>query len=206
MIERYLVQPTGIVGIAPVTLTRRSLVDGALKGSLLCLTFELGGVSLLLTPDQARAQGVPLKKLSEEQARRLDALAEAMVPGSAALGVVQFIDHQLNADPNEALLIAKYFGVGLPYVNFYARGLEVAAGMAGTVVGKSIDVLEAADLEQLVKAMSAPGAVVDDFPVFLFYMCLRSDAVDVVYGTPEGFKKLNVPYMQHILPPEGWNG
>ena len=28
---------------------------------------------------------------------------------------------------------------------------------------------------------------------------------DVVYGTPEGFKKLGVPYMEHILPPEGWS-
>lgn len=186
-------------------LTRRSLVDGALKGSLLCLTFEIGGVSLLLTPEQARAQGVPLMKLTAEQARRMEALAEAMVPGSAALGVVQFIDHQLNADPNEAMLIAKYFGVALPYVNFYAKGLEVAAGMAGTVAGKSIDELDAAGLEQLIKAMAPPGTMVDGFPIFLFYMCLRSDAVDVVYGTPDGFKKLNVPYMQHILPPEGWN-
>ena len=40
----------------------------------------------------------------------------------------------------------------------------------------------------------------------LFYVCLRSDAVDVVYGTPEGFRKLNIPYMEHILPPEGWDG
>jgi hypothetical protein len=47
--------------------------------------------------------------------------------------------------------------------------------------------------------------VVDGFPIFLFFMCLRSDAVDVVYGTPAGFEKLNIPYMQHILPPEGWN-
>jgi hypothetical protein len=26
----------------------------------------------------------------------------------------------------------------------------------------------------------------------------------VVYGTVEGFAKLNIPYMPHILPPEGW--
>jgi len=189
-----------------VKLTRRSLVDRAFKSSLLCLTFKLGGGSLLLTPEQARAQGVPLQKLSDVQARRLDLLAEAMVPGSSELGVVQFIDHQLNEDPNEALLIAKYFGVALPYINFYARGLDVAAAMAEKAIGKSIDDLDAAELEQLVKSMAMPGAVVDEFPIFLFYMCLRSDAVDVVYGTPEGFNKLNVPYMQHILPPEGWNG
>lgn len=173
---------------------------------MLCLTFNLGGASLLLTPEQARAQGIPLQKLTEEQARQLDLLAEAMVPGSAELGVVQFIDHQLNADPNEALLIAKYFAVAPPYINFYSRGLEVTAGMAQKAAGKSIDALDATEMEQLVKSMFPPGTVVDEFPIFLFYMCLRSDAVDVVYGTPAGFNKLNIPYMQHILPPEGWNG
>lgn len=186
-------------------LTRRSLVDRAFKSSLLCLTFKIGGATLLLTPEQARAQGVPLQKLSDEQARRLELLAEAMVPGSAGQGVVQFVDHQLNADPNEALLVAKYFGVGLPYINFYAKGLEVVAGMAQQAAGKSLEELDAAESEQLIKSMSMPGAVVDGFPVFLFYMCLRSDAVDVVYGTPAGFEKLNIPYMQHILPPEGWD-
>jgi hypothetical protein len=38
----------------------------------------------------------------------------------------------------------------------------------------------------------------------LFYFALRSDAVDVVYGTIEGFRKLNVPYMPHIVPPRRW--
>lgn len=186
-------------------LTRRTFVDRAVKGSMLCLTFNLGGVSLLLTPEEARAQGIPLTLLNSEQARRLGKLADTMVPGSVDLGVVEFIDHQLNTDPNEALLIAKYFGVGLPYINFYARGLEVAAGMAQSTAGKPLEELDAAGLEQLVKTMSTPGNVVEEFPIFLFYMCLRSDAVDVVYGTPAGFERLNIPYMQHILPPEGWN-
>jgi len=187
-------------------LTRRSLVDRALKGSLLCLTFKLGGASILLTPEEARAQKVPLQVLDDVQARRLAMLADAILPGSADLGVAQFVDHQLNADPNEALLIAKYFQVPLPYKNFYAGGIAVAEGMAKNSFEKSIDELSAEESQGLIKEMAAPGAVVDGFPVFLFYMCLRSDAVDVVYGTPDGFKKLNVPYMQHILPPEGWNG
>jgi hypothetical protein len=180
-------------------------VGRAVKGSLLCLTFNLGGASILLTPEQALAQNLPLSKLSDVQARRLNLLAEAVLPGSSEQGVVHFIDHQLNSDPNEALLIAKYFQVPLPYLNFYAKGIDVAAAMAERSIGKPIDDLNAEQVQQLVTEMSAPGAVVDQFPIFLFYMCLRSDAVDVVYGTPEGFKKLNVPYMEHILPPEGWN-
>ena len=74
------------------------------------------------------------------------------------------------------------------------------------MVGKAIEELNAAELRQLVGAMVNPELLVDGFPVFLFYMCLRSDAIDVVYGTPEGFRKLNIPYMEHILPPEGWDG
>lgn len=187
-------------------ITRRSFVDRAAKSSLLALTFQVGGVSMLLTPQEARAQDVPLRKLSTEQAERLGALAEALVPGSRDLGVVHFVDHQLNADPNEALLIAKYFEVHPPYVNFYAKGLEVANAMAQSSAGKPIEALSAGELEQLIISMAPPGTVVDGYPVFLFYLCLRSDAVDVVYGTPEGFARLNVPYMQHIMPPEDWNG
>ena len=44
----------------------------------------------------------------------------------------------------------------------------------------------------------------DGPPPPLFYMMVRSDAVDVVYGTQEGFDELNVPYLAHIVPPEKW--
>lgn len=187
-------------------ITRRSLVNRAFKGSLLCLAFNVSGASLLLTPEEARARDIPLRKLNDVQARRMDLLADAILPGAAAQGVTHFIDHELDNDPNDALLIAKYFQVPLPYVNFYTKGIEVAASMADKNIGKSIDELDASEAAGLVEAMSAPGAVVDGFPIFLFYMCLRSDAVDVVYGTPEGFEKLNIPYLEHILPPEGWDG
>ena len=36
------------------------------------------------------------------------------------------------------------------------------------------------------------------------YATLRNDAVDVVYGTVEGFARLGVPYMPHILPERSW--
>jgi hypothetical protein len=165
-------------------------VDNALKGSLLCLTFKVGGVATLLTPEQARAQKVSLKVLSAEQAARLEKLAETIVPGSVDLGVVEFIDHQLNEDPNEALLIAKYFQVPPPYVNFYAGGIATVAAVAQKSFGKPIEDLDADESKQLVREIGPPGTVVDGYPVFLFYMCLRSDAVDVVYGTPAGFSKM----------------
>ena len=187
-------------------VTRRSFVDTVIKGSVISLSFTLGGTTVLLTPEEARANQVPLKVLDPEQVRILELLAETILPGSVAAGVIHFLDHQLAEDPNDALLLAKYFGVALPYRNFYAAGTKTAAAMAQKTANKPIASLDKAGLQQLVKEMSKPGTVVDGFPIFLFYLCFRSDTVDVLYGTPEGFKKLNIPYMEHIMPPEGWNG
>ena len=36
------------------------------------------------------------------------------------------------------------------------------------------------------------------------YFLLRSDAVDVVYGTMEGYERLGIPYMPHIAPDKKW--
>ena len=36
------------------------------------------------------------------------------------------------------------------------------------------------------------------------YLVLRSDALDVVYGTMDGYESLGVPYMPHIAPVERW--
>jgi hypothetical protein len=187
-------------------VTRRSLLHGALTGSALYLAFAIGGETLYLTPQEARSKGVPLRALTDAQAETLGLLGETIVPGSARLGLVQFLDHQLQADPNDALLIAKYFGVALPYIDFYAAGARIADAMAQRTARRSIAKMTDAELIKLVERMSKPGAIVDGYPIFLFYLCLRSDAVDVVYGTPDGFRKLNIPYMQHILPPKGWNG
>ena len=38
----------------------------------------------------------------------------------------------------------------------------------------------------------------------LVYLILRSDAVDVVYGTMDGYANLGIPYMPHIAPTKRW--
>ena len=121
-----------------VNVTRRTFVETAIKSSTLYLCFAVQEGTLLLTPEQARAKDVPLRKLTDAQAQTLEMLGEAIVPGSAKLGLTHFLDHQLSADPNEALLIAKYFGVALPYSDFYAGGAKVADAMAKRSVSKTI--------------------------------------------------------------------
>lgn len=187
-------------------ITRRRFVETALKSSLLRLSFPVGAGTLLLTPEAARARKLPLRTLSHAQAGILESLGDAILPGSGKLGLIHFLDHQLSADPNDALLIAKYFEVALPYRAFYQSGAGAATSMARRSAGKAIADMSKGELGALVKEMSAPGKTHDEFPVNLFYMCLRSDAVDVVYGSPRGFEMLNIPYMQHIAPPEGWDG
>ena len=41
-------------------------------------------------------------------------------------------------------------------------------------------------------------------PAPFVYFLLRTDAVDVVYGTMEGYARLGVPYMPHIAPTRSW--
>jgi ABC-type phosphate/phosphonate transport system substrate-binding protein len=41
-------------------------------------------------------------------------------------------------------------------------------------------------------------------PAALAYAVLRADAVDVVYGTMEGYEALGIPYMPHIAPEKRW--
>ena len=187
-------------------ITRRTFVDRALKGSLLSLSFKVGGSVLLLTPREARAKELPLQHLEVDQATMLELLGETIVPGSGDSGLVHFIDHQLGVSPDDCMLVAKFFQVEPPYKNFYLGGLSSMATAAEQHMGKPFETLDESELTQLIREISKPGTIVDGYPVFLFYLCLRSDAVDVVYGTPEGFRKLNVPYMEHILPPEGWDG
>ena len=185
---------------------RRSFVWRVASGSVLSLSFTVAGTTLLLTPAQAHARAIPLRQLAREQALALERLGETILPGSAQHGLTHFIDHQLAVSPNDSLLIAKYFRVPPPYLHFYAGGVSAAGQLAQNIFSRPLVDLDEQQMTALVGEMSAPGRKVVDFDLLLFYLCLRSAAVDVVYGTPQGFRRLNVPYMEHILPPEGWDG
>jgi len=186
--------------------SRREFLKAGAGGTTLTLAFSIGGGMLLLTPAEARARRVPWSRLTPAEAALLQRLAEALVPGAAAAGVAHFVDQQLGVDPDDCMLIAKYFQVPPPYLSFYRSGLAAASALAAQTFGKGIAQLDAAELDELIEQLGRPGARVDALEVSMFYLCLRSDAVDVVYGTPEGFDRLAVPYMAHIMPPEAWNG
>lgn len=185
------------------TSRRAFLRRTAIAGGIL-LPFAVAGREVLATPGEARSAGTPLRFLTAIEAADLELLAEALVPGSAAAGIAHYLDHQLAGPPGESLLMGKYIGLQPPFGPFYratlaavhaalasgngepeARGRALAQSLQGAFTGKAFD------------GWTGP-------PAGFAYFVLRSDAVDVVYGTPEGFERLGVPYMPHILPPPGW--
>jgi hypothetical protein len=183
-------------------MERRIFLKGASMGML---AFTVGGAEILMTPKEARARAVPFRLLSGEEAETLEALGEALAPGAREAGIAHFIDQQVSVTPGEALLEARIVNVKPPFIDFYraAIGGIDRASMARS--GKRFTALSASEqhdfIDQLrqnkIEGWQSP-------PPGLVYFVLRSDAVDVVYGTMEGYESLGVSYMAHIEPDKRW--
>src|SRR5258707_9892802 len=66
------------------------------------LAFTVGGADVLMTPGQARAQGVPFRLLKAHEAETIEALGETLVPGAQRAGIAHFIDQQVSVSPGGA--------------------------------------------------------------------------------------------------------
>jgi len=169
------------------------------------LGFWLGGGLVQLTPAQARERDVPLRVLERQQAAALEAFADTLLPGSAAAGVTHFIDHQLAAPARDQLLMIRYLGVKSPFTPFYAGCAASLDASAQQLHQQNFDQLSQAHRHSLTAAIAqANPAGWDGAPAPLAYFVLRSDALDVVYGTKKGVESLGLPYMAHIEPPSRW--
>ncbi len=170
-----------------------------------CLLFTVGGASLWLTPAAARVSKVPLKVLSPEQQQQIDALGDGLAKGAKAAGLSHFIDNQLARPLAESLLMIRYLGVPHPFTDFYRSGLANADAWALSRFKRPIIALNKTQLDQLIgdlardKVTGWQGA-----PASFFYFVLRADAVDMAYGTVQGFQALNTPYLAHIKPETTW--
>jgi Gluconate 2-dehydrogenase subunit 3 len=183
-------------------IERRAFVQGAGLGAL---AFTVSGVEVMLTPRQAHAEAVPLRTLNADQAATLDALGETLVPGAKEAGITQFIDQQISIPPEQALLQARILNVRPPFANFYRAALGAVDAASSKIKGKKFAALSPAEQHEFVGLMrinkidpwqGPPGPFV--------FNVLRSDAVDVVYSTMEGYAALGVPYMAHIAPTKKW--
>lgn len=183
------------------TLTRRK----ALYGAAALITVSAGGAYVYMTAREAAAKKMPLRVLTDAEKDTLSAFGDALVPGAAAAGLVHFVDSQLTAQPNECLLILKYFQIRPPYIDFYRSGLNALTAHVAGKYQKSFKELSADEQGAVIDSLIEGGP--KDWqgsPAFLFYLMVRSDGVDVTYGTPSGFKDLGIPFLEHIAPPEGW--
>ena len=184
-------------------IERRAFVKGATLGAL---AFTVGGSTVMLTAGQARARNVPFRLLKESEAETIEALGETLVPGARQAGISHFVDQQISIPAEEALLEARILNVRPPYANFYRAALG-AVDRASQALNNGRAFAQLSEAEQRgfvdnmrqnkVEGWQGPGGP-------FVYLILRSDAVDVVYGTMEGYAALGIPYMPHIAPTKRW--
>jgi hypothetical protein len=183
-------------------LTRRSFLEhGAIGSVALAMAVSYNG--RLLSPAQAKAEDLPLTNLTADEGTMLETVGDVLLPGASTAGIAHFVDTQLGRD--DPLLILKYFDWPGAYKDFYTTGLaaldKASQSANGTTFAKATAVQQTALMGTFLAGNVAGW---DGPPAALFYLGVRGDAVDVVYGTVEGFKRLGIPYMPHILPEERW--
>src|SRR5262249_53188057 len=161
---------------------------------------------VLLTPRQARAQGVPFRTLNAEQVETLEALGETLVPGARQAGISHFVGQQLAIPAGETLLEGAVLHVPPPFVNFYRAALgAVDRASQAQRNGRRFAELNESERRDFVDAMRQNKITDWQGPAGGFvYLVLRNDAIDVVYGTMEGYAALGIPYMPHIAPTRRW--
>ncbi len=185
-----------------MSTSRRDFVR---KAGASLLAFQVGGALLMLSPAEARRRKIPHRILTPEQAATLEALADTLVPGAAEQGIAHYVDQQLSSPVEKSMLMIKYLGAPAPYDLFYQQGLDALNNVAQSTFDKPFSALgqEHAESIALLVAKENPEGWAGP-PAPFFYFVIRGDAIDVVYGTVEGFERLGIPYMAHIIPPAKW--
>jgi hypothetical protein len=184
------------------TIERRAFMKGATLGAL---AFTVGGSTVMLTARQARARNVPFRLLKEAEADIIEAIGDTLVQGARAAGVAHFIDQQVSVPPEEALLQARILNVRPPFVNFYRAAVTAIDSGSQRLLGYKFT--EAPPDQQIEFVHNMRQNKIDGWqgpPAPFVYTILRSDAVDVVYGTMEGYEMLGIPYQAHIAPERRW--
>jgi Gluconate 2-dehydrogenase subunit 3 len=184
------------------TLQRRAFVKGAALGAL---AFTVGGAEVLLTAGEARSRGVPFRLFKANEAETIEALGDTLVPGARQAGIAHFVDQQLSVPAEEALLEARIMNVRPPYANFYRAAIGAVDRASQAQHGRRFAQLSTVEQRDFVSLMRQNKIDGWQGPAGGFvYFILRSDAVDVVFGTVEGYEALGIPYMPHIAPEKRW--
>ena len=172
-------------------LTRRSLI----ASTLVTASYLVMGARVTLTPAQAAELKFTPEVLTQPELGAIEAVAEQLVPGATEAGIAPYLDAQLRAGKH-SLLIGKYLGVDISTQTDFYRSLAVNLQNA---------------LQTDLSTSAVVGALWSDTqpdwegpPASYMLFVLRADALDVMYGTPQGFEALGIPYMAHIMPEQPW--
>lgn len=183
-------------------ISRRRLLAAA--GGL-TLSFLVDGRERLLTPREARAEGMTVAPFSKAEAATLTRLGNILTIDAGDAGLAHFISAQLRKPAAESLLMIRYMDVPPPHDGFYKAGLGALNQAARARHGTAFTEIDDESALALVQDMGT-GKIDgwDAPPAPFFYFLVRADAIDVTYGTMEGFARLEVPYLAHIEPDSKW--
>ena len=141
--------------------------------------------------------------LSQRERATLHAFGETLLPGASQAGLVRYLERQLTSDT--PLLFLRYMDYPSSCLAFYQQALKALEAQSVSRFGAAFPDLSAGQRTDLVSSLSQTRP--PDWngpPSPLFYFVVRNDALDVCYGTPAGFRKLDVPYLALITPPRKW--
>ncbi len=192
----------------PVAVTsRREFVCTSMASAVALGLWPVLSVSEALGHDGSKS-GPPtqLRVLTTDEAAVYDAWCDQLARGAAQAGASRYLDAQLAATRNEAFLILRVL-VNPPFEDFYRRGIAGIEQEARARFGGDTSYANLSDAErrQVIDAAAADNTVAWESPSpSFFFFVSRGDAVDVVYGTEAGFRRLHVPYLAHIRPPGPW--
>ena len=152
----------------------------------------------------AAETSMSFQTFSEIQGNTYAAWCDLLVSGAAAAGVAHFADKYVSGPYEQSSLLSRFL-VTPPLSGFYLAGVagidkesqaHFGAAFLSLAHDEQLKIVDAA-VRSKTQAWSTPDP-------FLFYLISRSDAVDVVYGTEQGFQTLDFPYQAHIEPPTPW--
>lgn len=138
-----------------------------------------------------------------DERETLGAVADTLVPGSAAAGVTDFVAAML-AEPDPRLCY-RFVSFPMPPKAFYKLVLASFDDLSHAMMGRPLNALAPSQRLGVVEKLAQPN--VNGWkgpPTALVYFVLRSDAIDALYGVQEAYTRLDIPYMAHIEPPRPW--
>jgi hypothetical protein len=197
--SRY--KPRSVHGSLPDSMSRRRTIAGV--SALSALGFVAGvWAPLFAASDHRLGASDSPRSLNLREIALFNDFCEAIVPGASAESVGRYLDYQLSLPPDECLLFARYLPIAPPYLHFYRQGAVALEAVALRVQGAAATPPSEADWRLLAQGMHGKSIVEwNGPPTELLYFALRNDALDVVYGTDKGLRKLGVPVMHHSPPP-----